>query len=127
MPEVLDYTSTKGAIVGFTRSLSLQLINREIRVNTVAPGPVWTPLQPASMTAEIIPKVGSQTPMGRAAQPYEIAPSYVFLACNQCSSYFSGQVLHPNGKKLCCLFLIVRVHTDTVDGIAFAGGMIVNA
>ncbi|CAI0466270.1 unnamed protein product [Linum tenue] len=84
--EVLDYTATKGAIVAFTRGLALQLASKGIRVNAVAPGPVWTPLQPASMP-------------GRAAQPHEIAPCYVFLACNECSSYFTGQVLHPNGKN----------------------------
>ncbi|KAJ7954930.1 Glucose/ribitol dehydrogenase [Quillaja saponaria] len=96
-PELLDYSSTKGAIVAFTRGLSQQLISRGIRVNAVAPGPVWTPLQPASMPAEMIENLGSGVPMGRAAQPAEIAPAYVFLASHQDSSYFTGQVLHPNG------------------------------
>ncbi|EEF45356.1 short chain dehydrogenase, putative [Ricinus communis] len=86
--EILDYSSTKGAIVAFTRGLALQLVGRGIRVNGVAPGPVWTPLQPASMPPEMVKRLGSQVPMGRAAQPYEIAPSYVFLASNECSSYF---------------------------------------
>ncbi|CAN1807551.1 Glucose and ribitol dehydrogenase [Linum perenne] len=98
--EVLDYTATKGAIVAFTRGLALQLVNKGIRVNAVAPGPVWTPLQPASMPPDSIKKLGSSVPMGRAAQPHEIAPCYVFLACNQCSSYFTGQVLHPNGGMI---------------------------
>ncbi|CAI0466268.1 unnamed protein product [Linum tenue] len=97
--EVLDYTATKGAIVAFTRGLALQLASKGIRVNAVAPGPVWTPLQPASMPAESMKGLGSSVPMGRAAQPHEIAPCYVFLACNECSSYFTGQVLHPNGKN----------------------------
>ncbi|CAN1124297.1 NADPH-dependent aldehyde reductase 1, chloroplastic [Linum perenne] len=81
---IINYTSTKGAIVAFTRGLALQLVNRGIRVNGVAPGPIWTPLIPASFH-------------GRAGQPSEVAPSYVFLACNHCSSYITGQVLHPNG------------------------------
>ncbi|CAN1280430.1 Glucose and ribitol dehydrogenase [Linum perenne] len=98
--EVLDYTATKGAIVAFTRVLALQFVNKGIRVNAVAPGPVWTPLQPASMPPDSIKKLGSSVPMGRAAQPHEIAPCYVFLACNQCSSYFTGQVLHPNGGMI---------------------------
>ncbi|WCJ23696.1 NAD(P)-binding Rossmann-fold superfamily protein [Euphorbia peplus] len=98
--EVLDYTATKGAIVAFTRGLALQLASRGIRVNAVAPGPVWTPLQPASKPAEMIKSLGSDIPMGRAAQPHEIAPSYVFLASNACSSYFTGQVLHPNGGMI---------------------------
>lgn len=97
-PTVLDYTATKGAIVSFTRGLALQLIERGIRVNAVAPGPVWTPFQPASMPEDKVAKLGSETPMNRAAQPHEIAPAYVFLACNHCSSYFTGQVLHPNGN-----------------------------
>ncbi|OVA05501.1 Glucose/ribitol dehydrogenase [Macleaya cordata] len=96
-PKLLDYTSTKGAIVAFVRGLALHLVNKGIRVNGVAPGPVWTPLIPASMKEDEVKGFGSEVPMGRAAQPYEIAPSYVFLASNMDSSYISGQVLHPNG------------------------------
>ncbi|KAG8636691.1 NADPH-dependent aldehyde reductase 1, chloroplastic isoform X5 [Manihot esculenta] len=99
-PGLLDYSATKGAIVAFTRSLSQQLIEKGIRVNAVAPGPVWTPLQPASMPAEKIAILGSEVPMDRAAQPYEIAPCYVFLACNVCASYITGQVVHPNGGSI---------------------------
>jgi NAD(P)-dependent dehydrogenase (short-subunit alcohol dehydrogenase family) len=94
---LLDYTATKGAIVAFTRALSLQLADRGIRVNGVAPGPVWTPLIPASFGKEKVEQFGSQVPMKRAAQPAEIAPSFVFLASNQDSSYMSGQILHVNG------------------------------
>jgi len=95
---LVDYASTKGAIVGFTRALALQLVSKGIRVNGVAPGPIWTPLQVASLTVEQIVVLGSDsTPMKRAGQPIEVAPSYVFLASNQCSSYITGQVLHPNG------------------------------
>ncbi|CAL5208573.1 unnamed protein product [Lathyrus oleraceus] len=95
--KLLDYTSTKGAIVAFTRGLSLQLVSKGIRVNGVAPGPIWTPLIPASFKEEETAQFGAQVPMKRAGQPIEVAPSYVFLASNQCSSYFTGQVLHPNG------------------------------
>ncbi|KAJ6898862.1 hypothetical protein NC652_025394 [Populus alba x Populus x berolinensis] len=95
--QFLDYSSTKGAIVTFTRGLSQLLISKGIRVNAVSPGPVWTPIQPASLPAEKVASLGSDVPMDRAAQPYEIAPSYVFLASDECSSYFTGQVLHPNG------------------------------
>ncbi|KAK9137221.1 hypothetical protein Sjap_007815 [Stephania japonica] len=95
--KLLDYTSTKGAIVAYTRGLALQLVSRGIRVNGVAPGPVWTPLIPASFSADECEQFGKQVPMGRAAQPSEIAPSYVFLASSVDSSYFTGQVLHPNG------------------------------
>jgi NAD(P)-dependent dehydrogenase (short-subunit alcohol dehydrogenase family) len=102
--ETLDYTSTKGAIVAFTRGLAQQLVNRGIRVNAVAPGPVWTPVQPATMPAEMIQNLGSDVlPMKRAGQPCEIAPCYLFLASLQDSSYFTGQVLHPNGAYLCFL------------------------
>ncbi|KAH7543084.1 hypothetical protein FEM48_Zijuj02G0145700 [Ziziphus jujuba var. spinosa] len=94
---LLDYTATKGAIVAFTRGLALQLVSKGIRVNGVAPGPIWTPLIPASFTEGKVEKFGSEVPMKRAGQPIEVAPSYVFLACNACSSYISGQVLHPNG------------------------------
>lgn len=93
---LLDYASTKGAIVGFTRSLALHLIDRGIRVNGVAPGPIWTPLIPASFDEEHVASFGSDTPMGRAGQPEEVAPCYLFLASDD-SSYMSGQVLHPNG------------------------------
>ncbi|MCI31401.1 glucose and ribitol dehydrogenase 1-like, partial [Trifolium medium] len=96
--KLLDYTSTKGAIVAFTRGLSLQLVSKGIRVNGVAPGPIWTPLIPASFKEEETAQFGGQVPMNRAGQPIEVAPSYVFLASNQCSSYFTGQVLHPNGN-----------------------------
>ncbi|GKV08970.1 hypothetical protein SLEP1_g20539 [Rubroshorea leprosula] len=95
--KLLDYTATKGAIVAFTRGLALQLVNRGIRVNGVAPGPIWTPLIPSSFKEKEIAQFGSEVPMKRAGQPIEVAPSYVFLACNHCSSYITGQVLHPNG------------------------------
>lgn len=95
-PELLDYSSTKGAIVAFTRSLSKALISQEILVNAVAPGPIWTPLIPASFAPEKVDKFGEQASLGRAGQPDEVAPSYIFLASED-SSYMSGQVLHPNG------------------------------
>lgn len=97
--KLLDYTSTKGAIVAFTRGLALQLVDKGIRVNGVAPGPIWTPLIPASFDEEETAKFGSQTPMKRAGHPIEVATAYVFLACNADSSYYTGQVLHPNGKR----------------------------
>ena len=93
---LLDYASTKGAIVAFTRSLSESLVERGIRVNGVAPGPVWTPLIPASMPPEQVESFGQDVPLGRPGQPEEIAPSYVFLASDD-SSYMTGQILHPNG------------------------------
>jgi NAD(P)-dependent dehydrogenase (short-subunit alcohol dehydrogenase family) len=93
---LIDYATTKGAIVAFTRSLSKALVERGIRVNAVAPGPIWTPLIPASFDADHVAKHGAAAPMKRAGQPSEVAPSYVFLACED-SSYISGQVLHPNG------------------------------
>jgi len=98
-PTLIDYAATKGAIVAFTRSVSLDLIDRGIRVNAVAPGPVWTPLIPASFDEEKVSRFGLNTPMGRAGQPGEIAPCYVFLACGD-SSYMNGQVLHPNGGRI---------------------------
>jgi NAD(P)-dependent dehydrogenase (short-subunit alcohol dehydrogenase family) len=98
-PHLLDYSSTKGAIVSFTRSLALQLAERGIRVNGVAPGPIWTPLIPASFGPEHVEKFGSKVPLGRAGQPEEVAPSYVFLACDD-ASYMTGQVLHPNGGEV---------------------------
>ncbi|WVY93123.1 hypothetical protein V8G54_032211 [Vigna mungo] len=97
---LVDYTSTKGAIVAFTRALALQLVSKGIRVNGVAPGPIWTPLIVATMKVEEIVEFGSDVPMKRAGQPIEVAPSYVFLASNQCSSYITGQVLHPNGGTI---------------------------
>ncbi|QDQ26158.1 SDR family oxidoreductase [Chitinimonas arctica] len=98
-PKLLDYSASKGAIVAFTRSLSVSLRDEGIRVNAVAPGPVWTPLIPASFDADEVAKFGSKAPMGRAGQPDEIAPSFVFLVSPD-SSYISGQVLHPNGGEI---------------------------
>ncbi len=98
-PVQIDYASTKGAIVSFTRSLALALTERGIRVNAVAPGPVWTPLIPASYPDEKVAKHGEAVPMHRAGQPDEIAPSYIFLASSD-ASYMSGQVLHPNGGSV---------------------------
>jgi len=95
-PQLIDYASTKGAIVSFTRSLAQALVAQEIRVNAVAPGPIWTPLIPATMPEEKVKHHGSETPMKRAGQPAEVAPSYVFLACED-SSYITGQVLHVDG------------------------------
>jgi NAD(P)-dependent dehydrogenase (short-subunit alcohol dehydrogenase family) len=94
--ELLDYSATKGAILSFTRSLAQALAAKKIRVNAVAPGPIWTPLIPASFDAEKIAEFGSTVPMGRAGQPNEVAPCFVFLASEE-ASYMSGQVLHPNG------------------------------
>lgn len=98
-PTLLDYSSTKGAIVAFTRSLSLALIDKGIRVNAVAPGPIWTPLIPSTFPAAKVATFGSDKPMGRAGEPSEVAPCYVFLAAKD-SSYMSGQVLHPNGGEV---------------------------
>jgi len=95
-PQLLDYSSTKGAIVAFTRSLSQNLAEQGIRVNAVAPGPIWTPLIPSTFDRERVGEHGQDTPLGRPGQPAEVAPSYVFLASED-SSYISGQVLHPNG------------------------------
>jgi NAD(P)-dependent dehydrogenase (short-subunit alcohol dehydrogenase family) len=94
--QLLDYSSTKGAIVAFTRSLSQNLVEKGIRVNGVAPGPIWTPLIPSTFPEDKVESFGQQVPMKRAGQPEEVAPSYVFLASDD-SSYMSGQVLHPNG------------------------------
>jgi NAD(P)-dependent dehydrogenase (short-subunit alcohol dehydrogenase family) len=95
--ELLDYSSTKGAITAFTRSLSENLIKDGIRVNAVAPGPIWTPLNPfGGASPEKLENFGENTPMGRPGQPNEVAPAFLFLACED-SSYMSGQVLHPNG------------------------------
>lgn len=95
-PGLLDYSATKGAIVSFTRSLSQALVDEGIRVNAVAPGPIWTPLIPASFSEEKVSEFGSDTPMKRAGQPEEVAPAYVFLASDD-SSYVTGQVIHVNG------------------------------
>ena len=98
-PILVDYASTKGAVVAFTRSLSNQLADKGIRVNAVAPGPIWTPLIPASFDADSVAKFGQDTSLGRAGQPNEVAPSHLFLACDD-SSYMTGQVLHPNGGEM---------------------------
>jgi NAD(P)-dependent dehydrogenase (short-subunit alcohol dehydrogenase family) len=95
-PLLIDYSSTKGAIVSFTRSLSLQLVGCGIRVNAVAPGPIWTPLIVSSYSAEYVKTFGLETPMKRAGQPFELAPTYIYLASDD-SSYVTGQVLHVNG------------------------------
>lgn len=98
-PMLLDYSSTKGAIVAFTRSLALSVADRGIRVNGVAPGPIWTPLIPSTFPEDKVEKFGSDVPMKRAGQPDEVAPCYVFLASSD-SSYMTGQVLHPNGGSV---------------------------
>jgi NAD(P)-dependent dehydrogenase (short-subunit alcohol dehydrogenase family) len=95
-PLLVDYSSTKGAVVSFTRSLSLQLIEQGIRVNAVAPGPIWTPLIVSSYSAEYVKTFGTDTPMLRPGQPFELAPTYIYLASDD-SCYVSGQVLHVNG------------------------------
>ncbi|MDB6016098.1 MAG: Short-chain dehydrogenase/reductase [Pedosphaera sp.] len=96
---LIDYSATKGAIVSFTRSLSQALASRSIRVNAVAPGPIWTPLIPSTFPPAKVKRFGSDVPLGRAGQPMEVAPCYVFLAASD-SSYMTGQVLHPNGGKI---------------------------
>lgn len=96
---LIDYSATKGAIVTFTRSLAANLVKKGIRVNGVAPGPVWTPLIPASNDKKSSAQFGSDSPMGRAGEPREIAPCYVFLASRD-SSFMTGQVLHPNGGEI---------------------------
>lgn len=96
---LIDYASTKGAIVSFTRSLAANLIKRKIRVNGVAPGPIWTPLIASTFDAKKVAVFGSDAPMERAGEPAEVAPSYLFLACED-SSYITGQFLHPNGGEI---------------------------
>jgi len=98
-PSLIDYASTKAAIIGFTRSLSSNLIDRGIRVNAVAPGPIWTPLIPSSFKPAKVATHGSDVPMHRAGEPAEVAPSYLFLASDD-ASYITGQVLHPNGGEI---------------------------
>jgi NAD(P)-dependent dehydrogenase (short-subunit alcohol dehydrogenase family) len=98
-PNLLDYSATKGAIVAFTRSLSQALSDKGIRVNAVAPGPIWTPLIPSTFPPDKVATFGSDVPLGRAGEPEEVAPSYVFLAADD-ASYMSGQVLHPNGGEI---------------------------
>jgi NAD(P)-dependent dehydrogenase (short-subunit alcohol dehydrogenase family) len=97
--QLIDYSATKGAIVTYTRSLSASLVKQGIRVNGVAPGPIWTPLIPSTFNAQQVATFGSTTPMGRAGQPCELAPSYVFLASED-SSYITGQMIHVNGGKI---------------------------
>lgn len=97
--QLIDYTSTKGAIVGFTRALSKNLAAQDIRVNAVAPGPIWTPLIPSSFSAEDVSTLGQDTPMKRPGQPFELAPAYVYLASDD-SRYVSGQVIHVNGGTM---------------------------
>ncbi len=98
-PTLLDYSATKGAIVAFTRSLAGNLAERGVRVNAVAPGPVWTPLIPSTFPAKKVAQFGSDVPLKRAGEPEEVAPSYVFLASDD-ASYMTGQVLHPNGGEI---------------------------
>ena len=98
-PQLIDYASTKGAIVSFTRSLSSNIVDRGIRVNAVAPGPIWTPLIVSSFEPKKVAQHGSDSPMKRAGEPAEVAPCYLFLASND-ASYMTGQVLHPNGGEI---------------------------
>lgn len=98
-PQLIDYTSTKGAIVGFTRALARNLALKNIRVNAIAPGVFWTPLQPACWQKEKIPSLGAEAAMARGAMPYELAPTFVFLASDD-SSYVTGQVIHNNGGQV---------------------------
>ena len=100
-PQLIDYVTTKGAIVGFTRALARNLALKGIRVNAIAPGFFWTPLQPACWEAEKIPSLGSDAAMARGAMPYELAPTFVFLGCDD-SSYVTGQVIHNNGGQVMC-------------------------
>jgi len=98
-PTLIDYSATKGAITAFTRSMATSLLERGIRVNAVAPGPIWTPLIPASFSPDHVATFGTASPMGRAGQPNEVAPSILFLACED-ASFMTGQVLHPNGGTI---------------------------
>lgn len=98
-PHLMDYAASKGAILSFTRSLSANLAHKGIRVNAVAPGPVWTPLIASSLTKQEVAEFGSDTPMKRAGEPNEVAPCFLFLA-SSAASYISGQVLHPNGGEI---------------------------
>lgn len=95
-PHLIDYSATKGAVMALTRSLAKPLAARGIRINGVAPGPIWTPLIPATFPAEHVASFGASTPLGRAGQPGEVAACFLFLACAD-SSYVTGQFLHPNG------------------------------
>jgi NAD(P)-dependent dehydrogenase (short-subunit alcohol dehydrogenase family) len=97
--ELIDYAATKGAIVSFTRSLSANLVKKGIRVNGVAPGPIWTPLIASSFSKEKVAVFGSDVPMGRAGEPAEVAPAYLFLASDD-ASYITGQFIHPNGGEI---------------------------
>lgn len=96
---LVDYSATRGAITAFSRSMSAQLVDKGIRVNCVAPGPIWTPFIPGTVPAEMVEDFGSQVPMGRAGQPWEVATSYLFLASDD-GNYFTGQTLHPNGGMI---------------------------
>ena len=98
-PQLLDYSSSKGAIVAFTRSLSHSLAEKGIRVNGVAPGPIWTPLIPSTFPEQKVAQFGGNVPMKRPGEPEEVAPSYVFLASDD-ASYMAGQILHPNGGEV---------------------------
>lgn len=98
-PHLVDYSSTKGAITSFTRSLALNVAPRGIRVNAIAPGPVWTPLIPSTFSPDEVSHFGEKEPLGRPGQPAEMAPAYVYLACED-SSYMTGQVLHINGGSI---------------------------
>ncbi|WP_202081116.1 SDR family oxidoreductase [Caldalkalibacillus salinus] len=97
--QLIDYTATKGAIIGFTRALSQNVVQQDIRVNAVAPGPIWTPLIPSSFSAADVSTFGLNVPMKRAGQPFELAPAYVYLASND-SRYVTGQVIHVNGGQM---------------------------
>jgi NAD(P)-dependent dehydrogenase (short-subunit alcohol dehydrogenase family) len=98
--KLVDYAASKGAVLALTYALAQSLLDRGIRVNAVAPGPVWTPLIPSTFSADHVRKFGQHVPMGRAAQPDEIAPSYVFFAANRLSSYYTGEVLAPVGGEI---------------------------
>ncbi len=99
VPQLIDYAMTKAALVAFTQALAQELAEKGVRVNSVAPGPIWTPLIPATFDAKHVAEFGKNVPMGRAGQPNEVAPAFLFLACED-SSYFTGQVLHPNGGEM---------------------------